>query len=289
MNNKLLILTIVILTIIAVLIKPKEVLIEKENKEIKVLLEDKELSLNDYLIGVVGCEMPASFNYEAIKAQAVAARTFAYNYLDNNLIIIKKTAQCYLSNQELNDKWLLDYDKYYNIVKDSIESTDNEVITYNNELIKSYYYAISNGKTSSAKSVFNEELPYLTVTDSSFDENVNKFKVINTFTYENFCNLLTINPCVININNIKRDDSNRITSLFINNKQYDGISIRKLLNLRSTDFDIKTLDKTIEITTKGYGHGVGMSQYGANYLASIGYKYQDILKYYYKDVEINKI
>ena len=289
MKNKLLILTIVILTIIAVLIKPKEVLIEKEQKEIIVLLEDEKLSLNDYLIGVVGCEMPASFNYEALKAQAVASRTFAYNYLDNDLIKIKKTVQCYLSNQELQDKWLTNYDKYYNLIKDSVETTNNEVITYNNEIIKSYYYAISNGKTSSPMSVFKEDLPYLTVTDSSFDENVNKFEVTTTFSYENFCNLLTINPCVININNIKRDDSNRISSLFINDKQYDGITLRKLLNLRSTDFDIKLLDKTIAITTRGYGHGVGMSQYGANYLASTGYDYQSILKYYYKDINISNL
>lgn len=289
MNNKLLILIIIVLTVVAVIIKPKEVNENNNNnnnEQIIVHLDNKELSINDYLIGVVGCEMPASFNYEAIKAQAIASRTFAYNYLKENTIYITKTAQCYLDNNQLKDKWKENYDKYYKIIEDSIYSTDKEVITYDNKIIKSYYFAISNGKTSNAVSVFNEELPYLSVVDSSFDSNVNKFEVINTYSYENFCNTLKINPCVININNIVRDESNRITSLFINDIQYEGTNIRKLLNLRSTDFDIKLDENAITITTRGYGHGVGMSQYGANYLASIGYTYKDILKYYYKNTEI---
>ena len=287
MNNKILILIIIVLMIIAVLIKPKEN-IEDNNKEIRVLLDGQDMSFNDYLTGVVGCEMPASFNYEAIKAQAIASRTFALNYIDNNTIKITSKAQCYSNSPTLKEKWKDNYDKYLNIIKSSILDTNNLVITYNNSLIKSYYFAISNGKTATAKSVFNEELPYLDSVDTSFDQNVNKFEVTNNYSYENFCKLLNISPCNINISNIIRDDSNRILSLYINNILYEGTTLRKILSLRSTDFEIKCLDDQIEITTKGYGHGVGMSQYGANYLASIGYNYQEILKYFYKDIEINK-
>ena len=286
MNNKLLILIIIILIIITICIKPKEVLIE--NKDIEVLLDNNKLSLQDYLIGVVGCEMPASFHYEALKAQAVASRTFAYNYLKDNIININSSAQCYSNNNALKDKWQDNYDKYYSIIKKAVEETNNKVITYQGNIIKSYYFAISNGKTSTALSVFNEDLPYLTNVDSTFDEGVNKYEVTTTFTYDNFCNLLNINSCNITISNIKRDESNRITSLFINDKEYDGITLRKQLGLRSTDFDIKLLDN-IKITTKGYGHGVGMSQYGANYLANNNYSYEEIIKYYYKDVEITSI
>jgi stage II sporulation protein D len=286
MNNKLLIFIIIILIIISISIKPKEVLIE--HKDIEVLLDNNKLSFNDYLIGVVGCEMPASFHYEALKAQAVASRTFAYNYLKDNVINITSSAQCYSDNTTLKDKWQNNYDKYYSTIKNAVEETNNKVITYQGNIIKSYYFAISNGKTSTALSVFNEELPYLTNVDSTFDEGVNKYEVTTTFTYDNFCDLLNINPCNITISNIKRDESNRITSLLINNKEYNGITIRKLLGLRSTDFDIKLLDN-IEITTRGYGHGVGMSQYGANYLANNNYTYEDIIKYYYKDVEITSI
>jgi stage II sporulation protein D len=287
MNNKLLIFIIIILIIISISIKPKEVLIE--HKDIEVLLDNNnKLSLQDYLIGVVGCEMPASFNYEALKAQAVASRTSAYNYLKDNVINITSSAQCYSDNTTLKDKWQNNYDKYYSTIKNAVEETNDKVITYQGNIIKSYYFAISNGKTSTALSVFNEKLPYLTNVDSTFDEGVNKYEVTTTFTYDNFCNLLNINPCNITISNIKRDESNRITSLLINNKEYNGITIRKLLGLRSTDFDIKLLDN-IEITTRGYGHGVGMSQYGANYLANNNYTYEDIIKYYYKDVEITSI
>lgn len=286
MNNKLLIFIIIILIIISISIKPKEVLIE--HKDIEVLLDNNKLSLNEYLIGVVGCEMPASFHYEALKAQVIASRTFAYNYLKDNIININSSAQCYSNNNALKDKWQDNYDKYYSIIKKAVEETNNKVITYQGNIIKSYYFAISNGKTSTALSVFNEDLPYLTNVDSTFDEGVNKYEVTTTFTYDNFCNLLNINPCNITISDIKRDESNRITSLFINNKEYDGITIRKLLGLRSTDFNIKLLDN-IEITTKGYGHGVGMSQYGANYLANNNYSYEEIIKYYYKDVEITSI
>ena len=292
MKNKLLLLVVIILLPIAIFINKKEEVINNEEKEevIVVNLEKNneiiKLDLNDYLIGVVGQEMPASFNVEALKAQAVAARTFAYNYLNNNEINIKDSAQHYISIDEIKEKWGSDFDTYYEKIKSSVLDTDNQVIKYDNNIIRSYYYAISNGKTEDSIQVFNEELPYLKVVDSSFDQNVKNYEVTTTFTYDNFCLLLSINPCNINIGDITKDNSNRVEKITINDKEYLGIDIRKLLNLRSTDFTINLLDNNIEIITKGYGHGVGMSQYGANYLANNGYNYQEILKYYYKDVEI---
>lgn len=289
MKNKLLIFIIVILIIVTLLIKNDNQINKEEIKELVVNLniDDKiiNLSLNDYLIGVVGCEMPASFNNEAIKAQVLASRTFAYNYLNDNEININNKVQCYNNIDTLKEKWNDNFPIYYGKIKNAVLETNNEVITYEDKIIKSYYFAISNGKTQDSLSVFNEELPYLTIIDSSFDENVKTFMKTTTFTYNNFCALLNINPCEIDISNIQRDESNRVTTLLINNKKYDAITLRKILSLRSTDFDIKLKDN-IEITTRGYGHGVGMSQYGANYLANNNYTYKDIIKYYYKNVEI---
>lgn len=289
MRNKLLLLAVVILLFFAIFINNKESSNEKADESIVVYLNKNdniiELNINDYLIGVVGQEMPASFNDEALKAQAVAARTFAYNYLNDNSINIKDSAQHYIDIDDMKEKWGNDFDYYYNKVRDAVLDTDNEVIKYNDEIIRSYYYAISNGKSEDSIAVFNEELPYLKIVDSKFDENVKNFESTTSFTYENFCNLLSISSCNISIDNIIRDDSNRVYKISINNKEYLGTTIRKLLGLRSTDFSI-TLEDDIKITTKGYGHGVGMSQYGANYLANNGYNYQEILKYYYKDVEI---
>lgn len=296
MRNKLLVLIIIVLLPLALFINKNKneennnTLEEVKQKEVVVNLNNDgeiiKLSLNDYLIGVVGQEMPASFNIEALKAQAVAARTFAYNYLNNNEINIKSTAQNYIDISKMKEKWNNDYEEYYNKITLAVKSTNNEVIKYDDKIIRSYYYAISNGKTEESKAVFNDELPYLTIVDSSFDEDVKNFEVTTSFTYDNFCTLLSINPCNIIINNIIKDESNRVNKIIINNKEYLGTDIRKKLNLRSTDFTINLLDNNIEIITKGYGHGVGMSQYGANYLANNGYYYQDILKYYYKDTKI---
>ena len=294
MKNKLLLLIIIMLLPFAIFINTKDndnnIEDTEEVKEIVVnLSKDNEiikLSLNDYLIGVVGQEMPASFNIEALKAQAIAARTFAYNYMNDDVINIKETAQSYISIDKMREKWGSDYETYYNKIKSAVLDTNNLVIKYDDNIIKSYYYAISNGKSEDSIAVFNEELPYLKVVDSNFDEEVKNFEVTTSFTSDNFCNLLSINPCSINIGNITRDDSNRVSKIIINIKEYLGTDIRKLLSLRSTDFEIKLLDNSVEIITKGYGHGVGMSQYGANYLANNGYSFEEILKYYYKDVEI---
>ena len=298
MKNKLLLLIIIVLLPITIFLNNKNVeegnvkTIEPEREKQNIIVnlyKDNQLltlDFNDYLIGVVGQEMPASFNVEAIKAQAVAARTFALNNLENSVIVINDSAQHYIDNEEMKKKWGDKYEEYFNKIKNAVLDTNNEVIKYNNKLIKSYYYAISNGKTEDSVAVFNEELPYLKVVDSTFDKDVNNFEVKKTITYEEFCTQLNINPCEVKIDNEIRDESNRVLKLNINNKEYLGVDLRKLLNLRSTDFYINLSEENIEIITKGYGHGVGMSQYGANYLANNGYKYNDILKYYYKDVEI---
>ena len=295
MKNKLLLLIVVLLIPFCFISnnnKKEENITEEVSKEIRVNLEYNnqilDLSLNDYLIGVVGCEMPASFNTEALKAQAIASRTFAYNFLVNDTIKLTTKAQCYKDNNTLKDKWQDNYDKYYNIISSVVNETNDLVIKYDNNIIKSYYYAMSNGKTEKSVAVFNEELPYLTIVDSSFDATLKNFEVQTRITNNNFCELLSINPCEINISNIKRDETNRVTSLLINNIEYKGTDFRKKLSLRSTDFDINTNNNELIITTKGYGHGVGMSQYGANYLANQGLKYDEILKYYYKDTYLEK-
>ena len=291
MRNKLLFLVVVLLIPLTYISYNREIQQETiKEKEIRVNLEYNnqilDLSMKDYLIGVVGCEMPASFNDEALKAQAIAARTFAYNFINNDIIKITTGAQCYLDNNKLKDKWQDDYDTYYNKISNVVNCTNNLVIKYNNEIIKSYYYAMSNGKTEDSLAVFNQNLPYLTIVDSPFESTLKNFEVETSLTYDNFCNLLSINPCEINISNIVRDESDRVESLIINDIKYSGIDIRKKLSLRSTDFNIDTKDNEIVVTTKGYGHGVGMSQYGANYLANQGMNYEEILKYYYNDVDI---
>ena len=295
--NKKLIYTLVILipiTIISFFYEETNFIMQKNKQsvdkyQINVEITDKLLTIDieEYIIGVVAGEMPALFQEEALKAQAVASRTYLISHLQNNNSITNTTDdQVYLTKEEMKVKWGEDYNKYYEKIKKAVQETKNLIMYYQNEPIKAYYFSTSNGYTASSISVFNEQKEYLTSVESPFDKD-------NSHTIEiskqEFCNKLNIQCNKISITNIKKDNSNRISQITINNQEYKGTQIRKLLSLRSTDFTINIKDTTIEITTKGYGHGVGMSQYGANNMAKLGYTYKEILKYYYQDIKIDSI
>jgi len=293
MKEKILYLVILILlplTIIS-LTKTNEETKEKElpTQDFFVILtlnnEDITLSMEDYLIGVVASEMPADFSFEALKAQAIASRTIALYTLQSK-DKLTTSLQNYLTKEEMKVKWQEAYEFYYEKIKKCVNDTQNLVMMYDNKLIKSYFYSTSNGYTATSLSVFNESLPYLSTISPSTEENASK-TTTKTISKSKFCTLLNINCSSISISNITYDDSNRVKTISINNKTYTGISLRKLLNLRSTDFTIDINDE-VTITTKGYGHGVGMSQYGAENLAKNGKTYQEILEYYYQGIEIKE-
>ncbi len=293
--NKKLIYFIVLLipiTIISFIIKETNFIMQESKHsvdKIKVILDTKELEIDieDYVIGVVAGEMPALFEMEALKAQAIASRTYLVNHLLSNDSITGTTDdQVYLTPEEMHKKWRNDYEIYYEKIKEAVISTKNLIMYYENEPIKAYYFSTSNGYTESSLNVFNEQKDYLSIVKSPFDEN-NSYTI--TMSKQDFSNKLNIKDDKINISNIIKDKSNRVSKITINNKEYTGIEIRKLLSLRSTDFTINIDNDEIVITTKGYGHGVGMSQYGANNMAKEGYSYEEILKYYYQNIEIGNI
>ncbi len=251
--------------------------------------EKETIEFNEYLIGVLACEMPASFELEALKAQAIASRTYAYYLINHNKNITNDTrTQCMLNKSQMKENWQNDFDLYYNKLLTAVMQTNNVVLKYDNEIIPAYYFSMSNGYTEDSKYVFNETKDFLKQVDSHYEENNKNFIKETTFSKENFCSLLQIDCSDININNINRSSSNRVIDLLINDKKFTGVEIRKKLNLRSTDFDIEIGDD-VKITTRGYGHGVGMSQYGANYMAKEGKSYEDILKHYYQGVIISSI
>lgn len=268
-----------------------EVLAEQNKKQQTVALIYNEnsltLPLEDYVVGVVAAEMPASFELEALKAQAIAARTYVLQYLETNDKIGSTTAsQVYIDKNAMQAKWQTDFDKYFSKITKAVHSTEGLVIKYNNKLIKSYYYAMSNGYTENSQNVFNESIDYLVSVESKWDANNEKEILLSK---EEFCTKLALTCENISITNIKRNESNRVTTLNINGQEFTGITIRKLLNLRSTDFYISVNENNILIKTKGYGHGVGLSQYGANNMAKLGYHYDEILKYYYQNTEITNL
>ena len=266
--------------------------IQKEKKDIKVSInkdgEVKELNLEEYIIGVVAGEMPASFHEEALKSQAVASRTYAMYKIENSKNLETTTDdQVYITIDEMKTKWENDFDKYYKKITKAVKDTEGIVMKQNNKLFKSFYFAMSNGYTEDSLTVFGES--NLESVSSPWDnETLNKFIVDTTFTKESLENLLNIKD-IKTLEIISRDKTNRVSKIKVNNKEFTGIEFRKLLTLRSTDFTITKDNDNYIITTKGYGHGVGMSQYGANGMAKENHTYEEILKYYYKDIEITKI
>ena len=162
-------------------------------------------------------------------------------------------------------------------------------MTYDGEVISAYYFSMSNGYTEDVSSVFGEAKDYLVSVDSAWDKTLKNFTVTTTFTKEDFCNKLSIDCSNITINEINRSDTNRVDNIKVNNKTFKGTEFRTLLGLRSTDFNLTQVGTNVVIDTKGYGHGVGMSQYGALGMAKEGYNYMQILEYYYSGAEIKKI
>ena len=246
------------------------------------------LSMTDYLIGVLGAEMPASFNIEALKAGAIASRTYALKKIqDGGKLTDTVSTQVYNDNNELRNKWGNEFDKYYNKIKQAVEATNDLVITYNGELISALFFSTSNGYTESAKEVFGYDIPYLQSVESSVDKETTPYlKTVEKET-ATLLNILGVTN-LDNIEIVSRTSSGRVKEIKIDNKTYSGVELRNLLGLRSTDFDISVNGESVTITTRGYGHGVGMSQYGANKLANNGYSYSDIIHHYYQNVNILK-
>ena len=298
MKNRNLVIAVIILTIIAILssFDKKETVFLNEEKKVTIknneTTEEKELELEEYIIGVVAGEMPASFEVEALKAQAIAARSYAMNKVNSSKktydLVTDVSNQVYITQDEMKEKWQSEYDYYYNKIKDAVLETKGLVMKYNDEIISAYYFAMSNGSTEDVSLVFGESKDYLQSVDSSWDENVKNFTVEINITKEEFCKKLDISCDDIIIKDIKRSETNRVNEITINNKTFKGTEVRSILNLRSTDFNIE-INESIKITTKGYGHGVGMSQYGANEMAKNGSTYEEILKHYYNNIEISKI
>ncbi len=273
--------------------------IEEKKVIVRILKSDNTVEkkdLEEYLIGVVSSEVPITFETEALKAQAVASRTYALKQIENNKdnyydVTDNVLSQVYSSNEELKERWGSDYEKNYNIVKKIVEETKGEYVSYNDDYIYAFFFSTSNGKTEDNKNVFGADLPYLKPVNSSFDKDENSsFLSKTSFSKEDFYNKLGIEYSEnLNIDNIIKTDSDRIYSLNINNYNFKGRDFQKKLSLRSNDFTIEEKDNEILITTKGFGHGVGLSQYGANALAKQKKNYQEILKYYYQGTEIKKL
>ena len=248
------------------------------------------LNMTDYLIGVVSSEMPASFNLEALKAQSVLARTYALKAKQTGKKLTDTVStQSYIDIDQMKNKWGNSFNTYYNKIKNAVENTNGEYLSYNGNYIEALYHSTNNGKTESSLDVFGNYYPYLISVSSEYDKNASSYLRTINMPLDAISNKLGLslnNDSVISI--LSYTDGGNIKEININGNNFSGKKVRELLGLRSADFDISISDNNANITTRGYGHGVGMSQYGANGMANAGYSYKDILSHYYPGTTLTK-
>jgi stage II sporulation protein D len=271
-------------------INNKNVRIQRTNGSIDTV------PFESYIIGVLAGEMPANFELEALKAQALAARSYVLKKMEQNKnndydIVDTVMNQVYLDESQMKAKWKDQYEEKLQKITKAVNDTQGEYIAYNGEVIQAFFFSTSSGKTENSEEVFQESLPYLRSVDSTWDSDVSPvFNEIYKFTLEEFYQKLNL-PYEekLQINIVDTTSTGRIKNIEINRQKFKASDLTKLLNLRSTYFNIEQNGNIITIQTKGYGHGVGMSQYGAQAMALKGYNYQEIIKYYYQNVEILKM
>lgn len=256
----------------------------------------EEVPLEEYVLGVVSGEMPVSFSIEALKAQAVCARTYVIRKIENNKekdydVVDTIDNQVYQDIEQLKEKWQGKYEENMQKLKRIVKETENEYLTYDGKVIEVFFFSTSNGHTENSEEVFTKALPYLRSVDSSFDAEVSPvFKKEVEMSLNDFCTKLNLPyQQKLDVEVLERTQAGSVKKIKINGKEFKGTEVRKLLGIRSTYFELEVISSNVLIKTTGYGHGVGMSQYGALALSNKGYTYDKILKYYYKDVEIKKL
>ncbi len=254
-----------------------------------------EVLFEDYIIGVVAGEMPASFEIEALKAQTIAARTYVLKKIEQNNneeydIVDTVLNQVYLDIDDMKEKWGEDFEIYYNKIKEVVYETQGLYLEYDGQIIDALYFSTSSGYTENSEEIFVSALPYLRSVESSWDTISPVFSEEKSMSVNDFClklNLKYTDNLIIEV--IDQTSTGRVNQININNVTFSKEEIINTFSLRSSYFEITQVGSNIIINTKGYGHGVGMSQYGAQGMAQDGYTYDEILKHYYTGVEIKKI
>lgn len=259
-----------------------------------------EIQADDYIFGVVAGEMPALFETEALKAQAVAAYTYAcYNRNtrkgeDYDLSTDYNNSQCYITPEEANKKWGSKAEEYTKKIKSVINEVSGYAITYGGKEILAVYHAISAGKTRNCKDVWGKEYPYLQTVDCKYDKNDENYKTIISFTTEEIKeklkNLVTFKGKAKNyFGESSKCKAGYINQISVCGENIKGSTLREILELRSNCFDVKYKSGNFIFTVYGYGHGVGMSQNGANELAKDGKNFKEILNHFYTNCNIEKL
>lgn len=260
-----------------------------------------EIDLFEYVCGSVAAEMPLSYDEEALKAQAVACRTNALRLKSSDdtsdgadISDDSNVHQGYLSKAERKEKWGDDYEKYEGKLENVVAEVENEVLTYDGELCVAAFFAICSGKTENAENVWGEKVPYLVSVKSNGDTLSPQYSSTVSFDKKEFlacAEALGMKSTDIssleNIMEIKKTTkAGTVLSAEINGESFSGEKIKDAFSLKSAVFTVEATEKSVTFNVSGYGHGVGMSQYGADFMARQGSTYKEILEHYYKGAKV---
>jgi stage II sporulation protein D len=258
----------------------------------------ENIPLEEYVIGVVASEMPAEFETEALKAQALAARTYITKQMMNDqtlsapegsVVTDTQMHQVYKNPQELKSQWGDDYTWKLEKITEAVAATQGKILTYDNQPIDASFFSTSNGYTENSEAYWTEAIPYLKSVESTWDEDSPKFYDQKVISIEEFENKLGVN--INNNGSVGKitalTPGKRVATVEVGGKEFSGREVREKLELKSSDFTWEMKGDSVVIETKGFGHGVGMSQYGANFMAEDGKKYNDIVSYYYQGTKIS--
>ncbi|WP_027338779.1 stage II sporulation protein D [Halonatronum saccharophilum] len=253
--------------------------------------EIMELDIEEYLKGVVAAEMPALFEIEALKAQSVAARTYTLNKMRNSrLTTDSNTDQAWASQEDLLQRWgLSGYLNYWPKISAAVEETKGWVLFYRGDFINAVYHSTSGDYTEPAHKVWGNRVSYLQSVASDYEQESPYYQRNSRFSRDEVANKLEVSLNDLSLIEIsKRSSSDRVLEMRVGDDIFSGREIRSKLALHSTNFSLKEDGEYIVFSTSGYGHGVGMSQYGANGMARRGYDFKDILQHYYTGVTLKE-
>jgi len=265
---------------------------EVENFYITVLRTERDefetIEFERYIIGVVAAEMPALFELDALRAQAIAARTYAMRILEHEAYILDTVMhQVFLDDDQLTDRWGNDFDIHFATIEEAVRSTKGLVLVYNDELITPMFFAMSSGATENSEDVFTGARPYLRSVASTGYENRSDFSASERFTVAELREAFADESITRdNISILAHSEGGNVSEIKIGSQSYTGRQVREILGLRSAAFSLRSFRRGVTFTTYGHGHGVGMSQHGANAMAREGYTYEEILQHFYQDVMI---
>lgn len=272
-----------------------------------IVSENKVVQMNkeEYIFGVVAAEMPAEFEFEALKAQSVAARTYLENRINNDSIhapehkgahICTDYTHCsaWISTEARMNSWEPDKaDANKEKISLAVNSTSGQILTFEGEPISAVYHSTSAGRTENAADVWGNEIEYLKSVESALDTASPKFSSQKTIACKEFKKIICEKYPQADFTgelwtDIVRSDGGYVKSITVGGVELKGTQIRAMFELRSANFEISQENENITFSVKGNGHGVGMSQYGANFMAKEGKSYEDILLHYYTGVSIAK-